>query len=404
VEKSFGAGRIDMTDWQSQPNYLNDIPLERTNVQKHSVGITHLKEVIAGTNVVKIVTDALADLCVTTAKLANLAVTTAKIAAEAVTTEKIADANVTAAKLAESYSLSTHTHPSDPIAIDDLSDVTVSAPTVKQQLTYSHGTQLTKPATAPTVADGGAGLLTGTYTYKVTFTDAHGETDPGPESSSTGALSGRQVGLTDIPTGGSGTTGRKIYRSDGVSYLLVATISDNTTTTYTDNNASPAGAIPSSNTTGELKWRNESLSFEPGDPGQQMKTDASGAVTWSNDDETWNIIFDGGGSDIAVGTNYVIQYDDNYSIQQWAILSKQSGSIRIDIWKSAALPGGYPPTDSDSITAGNEPALSSADYAADATLTGWTTTLEAGRALAFNVDSCSGVQTCAIALKVRRTD
>jgi uncharacterized phage protein gp47/JayE len=47
----------------------------------------------------------------------------------------------------------------------------------------------------------------------------------------------QQVSLTAIPLGGSGTTGRRIYRQkNGIGpYSLVTTINDNTTTTYTDN-------------------------------------------------------------------------------------------------------------------------------------------------------------------------
>jgi hypothetical protein len=62
----------------------------------------------------------------------------------------------------------------------------------------------------------------------------------------------RRVSLTSIPTGPSGTTGRRIYRTvvGGSSLLLVTTLGDNTTTTYTDSTAdgSLGAAAPSSNT------------------------------------------------------------------------------------------------------------------------------------------------------------
>jgi hypothetical protein len=64
------------------------------------------------------------------------------------------------------------------------------------------------------------------------------------------------IPLTAIPTGPAGTTARKIYRSkagdaNGTKYLLT-TLSNNTTTTYTDSTADSAlgAAEPSSNTAG----------------------------------------------------------------------------------------------------------------------------------------------------------
>jgi hypothetical protein len=64
-----------------------------------------------------------------------------------------------------------------------------------------------------------------------------------------------KVQLTGIPLGGSAVTSRKIYRTaaGGATYMLLATLADNTTTTYTDNTADSglgAGA-PAVNTTGD---------------------------------------------------------------------------------------------------------------------------------------------------------
>lgn len=103
----------------------------------------------------------------------------------------------------------------------------------------------------------GAGNLTnGAYTYKITFVTATGETDGGTTSGGVtvvdAAVDG-QVALTSIPTGPTFVTSRKIYRTvaGGTQHKLVATIADNTTTTYTDNIADAAlGAnVPTANTT-----------------------------------------------------------------------------------------------------------------------------------------------------------
>lgn len=106
--------------------------------------------------------------------------------------------------------------------------------------------------TALTAADGGAGALgSGTYEYVVTFVTAGGETAPGAASAPLVLGASKQIALSVIPLGGTGTTQRKIYRrKDGGAYGLVATIANNTATTATDNNTTP-GALPLTISTAE---------------------------------------------------------------------------------------------------------------------------------------------------------
>lgn len=92
----------------------------------------------------------------------------------------------------------------------------------------------------PTSATGSAGGLTGAYYYTATFVTATGETAPWPGTATVVNPSAQQVNLTAIPLGPAGTTARKIYRTpatptDPKDYRLLVQISDNTTTTYTDN-------------------------------------------------------------------------------------------------------------------------------------------------------------------------
>ncbi len=81
----------------------------------------------------------------------------------------------------------------------------------------------------------------GSHLYAVTYVTASGETELGlcSEWVTTTAADG-QVSLSAIPTGPTGVTARRIYRSkantEGPLYIL-ATLSDNTTTTLTDNTA-----------------------------------------------------------------------------------------------------------------------------------------------------------------------
>lgn len=86
----------------------------------------------------------------------------------------------------------------------------------------------------PTV--GAAGALTGTYTYKVTFVTARGETEGGTTSAPV-TVASQNISVDDIPTWwGRNVTSRKLYRTaaGGSQHKLVTTIVDNTTTSYTD--------------------------------------------------------------------------------------------------------------------------------------------------------------------------
>ena len=103
--------------------------------------------------------------------------------------------------------------------------------------------------TAPTACTGalagaGAGNVDdGTHKYKVTYVNDAGETDLGAVSNTVTVVdksSDGKVSLTGIPVSGSSSViARKIYRTKagGSDYYLLATISDNTTTIYTDNTA-----------------------------------------------------------------------------------------------------------------------------------------------------------------------
>jgi hypothetical protein len=111
---------------------------------------------------------------------------------------------------------------------------------------------LTAPASAPTLAAGATGVLTGTYRYKVTFASNFAETEGGTGSSPI-TVTTKQIGLTTIPLGPTGTVARKIYRTSAGGAAgtekYVGLINENTTTIYTDNlaDASLGDAIPTTN-------------------------------------------------------------------------------------------------------------------------------------------------------------
>lgn len=116
-----------------------------------------------------------------------------------------------------------------------------------------------KAAGAPTGALAGAGVGNvdnGLHLYRVTFVTAEGQTNAATSSGSVTVvdktLDGK-VSLSSIPTGSVFVTARKVYRTvaGGSVFKLLTTISDNSTTTFTDNvaDASLTTTAPTNNTT-----------------------------------------------------------------------------------------------------------------------------------------------------------
>lgn len=116
------------------------------------------------------------------------------------------------------------------------------------------GFDVLTPISAVSVAAGtvAGSLGVGIYTYKATYVTAYGETDPSPVSANVTTVTG-SVNLSAIPLSPEpNVIARKLYRttSGGGSWLLLATIADNTTTVYVDTIAdgSLGSAVPSFNT------------------------------------------------------------------------------------------------------------------------------------------------------------
>jgi uncharacterized phiE125 gp8 family phage protein len=130
---------------------------------------------------------------------------------------------------------------------------------VRRHLNLGAGDSEPAPS-APTVAlisPAVAGNVdNGAHRYLVTFVTADGETEAGAVSAAVTVVdktANGKVTVSAIPLGGSTVTSRKLYRTvaGGTLYLLLATIADNTTTSYTDNIADSAlgAGAPSTNTT-----------------------------------------------------------------------------------------------------------------------------------------------------------
>lgn len=106
-------------------------------------------------------------------------------------------------------------------------------------------------ATASTT--GGSMTSSTTYVYTVTFLTAAGESPGSVLSSAVMGASDTKVNLSTIPTSADArVTGRKLYRSNpgGGAWFVLATISDNSTTTYADTAAdsSLTAGSPGANT------------------------------------------------------------------------------------------------------------------------------------------------------------
>lgn len=111
---------------------------------------------------------------------------------------------------------------------------------------------------------------------------------------------------------------------------------------------------------------------------------------------------DGGGVAPTTGAKKVffpVPY--NCTITGWELVADASGSIVIDIWKDTYA--NYAPTNADSITASAKPTLSSAIKANSTTLTGWTTTLNAGDYIELEVESASTLTVVVLTLTVTKT-
>jgi hypothetical protein len=98
----------------------------------------------------------------------------------------------------------------------------------------------TAPAAPASAADGGVGNVdAGSHTWQVAFVAPAGESAGGPASAPLVLGGAATVSLTSIPTGPVGTTARNIYRTlaGGSVYYFTATIADNVTTVFNDNNS-----------------------------------------------------------------------------------------------------------------------------------------------------------------------
>lgn len=95
-----------------------------------------------------------------------------------------------------------------------------------------------------------------------------------------------------------------------------------------------------------------------------------------------------------------VEIPRNCEICGCKLVADAAGSIVIDIWKQAYA--SLPASDTDTITGGAEPTLSTAQTSS-ANIASWTTALTKGDWLYFNVDSASIVKQVTLSLMLNAT-
>lgn len=113
---------------------------------------------------------------------------------------------------------------------------------------------------------------------------------------------------------------------------------------------------------------------------------------------TFGITIDGGGSVITTGFKQYLIIPYNCIITGWSVIGDVSGSIVVDVWKDTTIP-----TVLDTIAGSEKPTLSSQQTNSDNTLTTWTTTVNAGDIIGFNVDSVNTITKATVIIKITKT-
>lgn len=205
---------------------------------------------------------------------------------------------------------------------------------------------IASPSTPLTATLGASGFLTGDYLYKVVFVTSEGQTNASDYSNEVSPVN-QQINLSNIPISpDSAVIARKIYRTlntglSGVILKLLATINNNTTTTYIDNvlDINLGSNIISENSTGGVFYLNGSIFLMANDTVTKLGYNAG--PNFSGSDSV--IIGKNAGSgklstSIAIGNNAlsnVITSDGTIAIGHSAMQNNTEGVNSIAIGSNA---------------------------------------------------------------------
>lgn len=148
-----------------------------------------------------------------------------------------------------------------------------------------------------------------------------------------------------------------------------------------------------------------------GDKGRIVVLSSNGHV-FSDNGLSWDNIskretssigarIDAGEAVITTGykSSIIVPYD--CVIDSVYVFSELQGSIEFDIIKDSYI--SFDPENSGSIVAASRPTLNNATRSLDTTLSGWTTTINAGDILGISVVSVSGIKKVVLSLEVTKT-
>lgn len=113
---------------------------------------------------------------------------------------------------------------------------------------------------------------------------------------------------------------------------------------------------------------------------------------------------DGGGQVLIPGLQALFLCSTWNTILGWSMVSKDVGSIRVDIWKRSlsSILAGTPISVADSIVGGNCMEISAGISAQSFVLSNWSVELEANDVVAFSIVSASGMFVVDLILECRR--
>lgn len=110
------------------------------------------------------------------------------------------------------------------------------------------------------------------------------------------------------------------------------------------------------------------------------------------------VVIDGGGATPTTGSKHFLSVAYACTINSWVMLADVAGSAQITVKKSSYA--GFPAT--TSIVGSAPPKLVSQQNNQSSTLTGWTTAINAGDILEFNLDSVSTVGWLQLVLQISK--
>jgi hypothetical protein len=131
-----------------------------------------------------------------------------------------------------------------------------------------------------------------------------------------------------------------------------------------------------------------------------IKRSSTGEVTTDSGATALCFAKDNSGAVLGTGIQGDILIPFACTITAVTLLADQTGSMVVDLWKLGYT--SFPPTVGNSICASALPTISSASKYDDTTLTGWTTSINAGDVIRVNINSCSTITRFSLILNVSR--